>query len=153
MKRIISNIIFATVIAFGLVSCTKTDKNMEAIAGEWHWQGTEGGVEIDIWIGFNEDGTFELYQQIPGLADDDQGRYRRYDGTFTFDGTLLNGRYSDGTYWKHSYSVTVSGDRLKMDYVGEDYSLTYEKKAIPFNVRKYSTAPLKSMTEEPVPFL
>ena len=38
MKKIISNVIFATVVALGLISCEKTDPNLEKIAGEWYLQ-------------------------------------------------------------------------------------------------------------------
>ena len=47
MKKFISNLIFATFVALGLASCSKTDKNLEKLSGEWYWQGTEAGVELE----------------------------------------------------------------------------------------------------------
>lgn len=50
MKKFISALIFATVVAFGLVSCSKTDPNLEKISGEWYWQGTEQGVTLEVYL-------------------------------------------------------------------------------------------------------
>ena len=148
MRRFISILIFATIVALGLVSCTKTDKNVEKIAGEWHWQGTEADIEIEIYLAFHSDRSFDLFQKIG------EGAFRHYTGTFTYDGKTLSGVYSDKTSWRYSYEALVEGDNLTLNYIGEDKSLTYVRKNIPYTVRHHHTAPLKSVVEDDqIPFL
>lgn len=147
MKKFISNLIFATFVALGLASCTKTDKNLERLSGEWHWQGIEADVELDVYVAFQTDNTFELFQKIG------EGAFRHYSGTFTFDGKTLTGVYSDKTPWRYSYEVLLDGDNLTMNYIGEEKSITYVRQSIPFTVRHHYTEPLKSAADENVPFL
>lgn len=148
MKKFISNLIFATFVALGLASCTKTDKNLEKISGEWYWQGTEANVSLEVYLAFKTDNTFDIFQKIG------DGAFRHYTGTYTYDGVNLTGVYSDKTAWKYSYQAQVNGDNLVMNYVGEDKSLTYTRKNIPFTVRQHHTEPLKSsVAEEYLPFL
>ena len=146
MKKFIS-LIFATVVAFGLVSCSKTDPNLEKISAEWYWNSTEAGVDMEVYVAFHTDATFDLYQKLG------EGAFRHYTGTYTFDGVTLKGVYSDKTLWAHEYTVTLSGDSLTMTYVGKDVSITYVKKTIPFTVRHHNTAPLKSAADDFLPFL
>ena len=147
MKKFISTLIFATVVALGLVSCSKTDPNLEKISGEWYWQGTENGIALEVYLAFNTDGVFDLFQKLG------DGAFRHYTGTYTFDGVTLKGVYSDKTLWAHEYTVTLSADSLTMTYVGEDVSITYVKKTIPFTVRHHNTEPLKSAADDFLPFL
>ena len=147
MKKFISTLIFATVVALGLVSCSKTDPNLEKISGEWYWQGTEAGVSLEVYVAFNTEGAFDLFQKLG------DGAFRHYTGTYSYDGENLKGVYSDKTLWAHDYIATVSGDKLTMKYVGADVSITYVRKTIPFTVRHHHTSPLKSMAEDYVPFL
>ena len=147
MKKFISALIFATVVAFGLASCSKTDPNLEKISGEWYWQGTEQGVTLEVYLAFNTNGSFELYQKLG------DGAFRHYAGTYTFDGETLKGVYSDKTAWAHDYIVSLSGDNMTMTYVGKEVSITYVRKTIPFTVRHHHTEPLKSMADDYVPFL
>lgn len=151
MKKIISRLIFATVLALGLVACSKTDKNLEKIAGEWYLQ----EENVEVYVEFDEEGTFALYQNISVAEDDNTPRYRLYYGTFTYDGANLEGVYSDGTRWAYSYKADVSGDNLTMTFTdnGKEFVRTYVRKTIPFTVRKNCTEPLKSATGEVVPFL
>ena len=151
MKKIISNVIFATVVALGLISCEKTDPNLEKIAGEWYLQ----EENVEVYISFNTDGTFELYQNISVNEGTNAPRYRLYKGMFTYDGTLLKGVYSDDSQWAYTYQATVSGDNLTMAFTdnGKEFVRTYVRKSIPFTVRKNCTEPLKSSADEVVPFL
>ena len=151
MKKIISKLIFATVVALGLLSCSKTDKNLEKIAGEWCL--LEDNVEV--YVEFDTDGKFALYQNISVSEDGNTPRYRLYYGTFTYDGSKLDGVYSDGTRWAYSYQATISGNNLTMAFTdnGKEFVRTYVRKTIPFTVRKNCTEPLKSATGEVVPFL
>ena len=151
MKKIISKVIFATVVALGLIACEKTDKNLENIAGEWYLQ--EDNVEV--YIDFNSDGTFEMFQNISVNENGNNPRYRLYTGTFTYDGIFLTGVYSDKSQWAYSYQATVSGDNLTMTFTdkGKEFVRTYARKVIPFTVRKNCTEPLESSADEVVPFL
>ena len=146
MKKFIS-LIFATVVALGLSSCSKIDANLEKISGEWYWNSTEAGVDMEVYVAFHTDGVFELFQKLG------EGAFRHYTGTYTFDGETLKGIYSDKTAWAHDYIVTISGNNLTMKYVGEEVSITYVKKTIPFTVRHHHTAPLKSAADDFLPFL
>ena len=147
MKKFISNLIFATFVALGLASCSKTDKNLEKLSGEWYWQGTEAGVELEVYVAFEKDNTFDLFQRIG------EGAFRHYTGTFTYDGKTLSGVYSDKTAWMYNYEVVLEGDNLTLNYIGEEKSLTYVRKSIPFTVRQHHTEPLKSFADEYKPFL
>lgn len=147
MKKFISNLIFATFVALGLASCSKTDKNLEKLSGEWYWQGTEAGVELEVYVAFEKDNTFDLFQKIG------EGAFRHYTGTFTYDGKALSGVYSDKTAWMYSYEVVLEGDNLTLNYIGEEKSITYVRKSIPFTVRQHHTEPLKSAADEYKPFL
>ena len=147
MKKFISTLIFATVVALGLASCSKTDANLEKISGEWYWNSTEAGVDMEVYVAFHTDATFDLYQKLG------EGAFRHYTGTYSFDGENLKGVYSDRTAWSYDYIATVSGDNLTMKYVGTDVTITYVRKTIPFTVRHHHTTPLKSMADDYVPFL
>lgn len=151
MKKIISKLIFATVVALGLASCSKTDRNIDKIAGEWYFQ----EENVEVYVEFKADGTFALYQNISVTDGANDPRYRLYCGTFTYDGENLAGVYSDGARWAYSYQTTVSGDNLTMAFTdnGKEFVRTYVRKTIPFTVRKNCTEPLKSSAEEVVPFL
>ena len=109
MKKFISNLIFATFVALGLASCTKTDKNLEKISGEWYWQGTEANVSLEVYLAFKTDNTFDLFQKIG------DGAFRHYTGTYTYDGVNLSGVYSYKTPWKYAYQAQVNGDNLVMN--------------------------------------
>lgn len=151
MKKIISKVVFATIVALGLISCEKTDPNLKKIAGEWYLQEENAEVYID----FNSDGTFALFQNIALNEGMNAPRYRFYSGTFTYDGTLLIGVYSDNSKWAYTYQATVSGDNLTMTFTdnGKNYVRTYVRKPIPFTVRNSITEPLKSSADEVIPFL
>lgn len=151
MKKIISKIVFATVVALGLISCEKADQNLKKIAGEWYLQEENAEVYID----FNLDGTFALFQNISVNEGMNAPRYRFYSGTFTYDGTLLTGVYADKSQWAYTYQATVSGDNLIMTFTdnGKTFVRTYVRKSIPFTVRHNVTEPLKSSWDEIIPFL
>ena len=129
MKKFIS-LIFATVVALGLSSCSKTDANLEKISGEWYWNSTEAGVDMEVYVAFHTDATFDLYQKVG------EGPHYLYKGKYNFDGQVLTGTYSDYTPWAHDYNVTKSNGSLTLTSVAApDYSITFKKEAIPQSVR------------------
>ncbi|MGN1210535.1 MAG: hypothetical protein ACI4TM_02535 [Candidatus Cryptobacteroides sp.] len=109
-----------------LFSCTKDGVSADGIFGEWHCH----DLESDIYVSFSSDGVFGLYQQIG------EGRYRFYYGSWSFDGQVLSGNYSDGTGWGSSYSVSFEGsDRMTLTALnGSSEAVTYTRTSIPASV-------------------
>lgn len=98
------------------------------IVGEWHCEVDR--LEVDIYIGFNAAGTFELYQKIG------DGFYRKYTGTWKMDGNILSGSYSDDEVWGSSYVVSFDGDSKMTLEATEDphESYTYSRESIPSEI-------------------
>ena len=68
------------------------------ITGEWKLESAESlgenavvkaseTIEVSVYVAFEEDGTFELYQRL------DERRFKRYEGTWTLEGKILSGLY------------------------------------------------------------
>ena len=140
MKKILYTIIAVLAIA---TSCQKDDNRfMLNLVGQWHYAGTENGVEEDIWLEFTEDGTFEMYQKIGS------GPYWYSKGEYTVDleNRVLTGVYSDRYPWKYSYKIEAGTGTLQMTAVEiEGHTLTYTREAIPAEVRDKSV-PLTKAT-------
>lgn len=76
------------------------------ICGEWQltrW-GANQDTEIQVYMAFNEDNTFDLYQRLYSVV------WIHYTGTFSLDGTTLSGSYSDGEAWKRNYTVAYASE-------------------------------------------
>ena len=91
--------------------------------------------------------TFQLFQKVG------DGAFRRHIGTYTFDGTLLDGVYSDKTEWKEAKTVTIDGDVLTAVGVKTGETITYVRKLVPATVRYHYTDAVKSMALESEPWL
>lgn len=92
---------------FAVAACSDPEaEKLEKIVGEWHYSGTESGTGVDVYIGFSQDYTFELYQKIG------EGPHYLYKGKYKFDGEVLSGTYSDYTPWAHDYKVSKTGGSL-----------------------------------------
>lgn len=146
MKKIISKILFCTMALFAVAACSDPEaEKLEKIVGEWHYSGTESGVVIDVYVGFSQDYTFELYQKIG------DGAHHLYKGKYKFDGEILSGTYSDYTPWAHEYKVTRSGSSLTLASVASpDYSVTYKKESIPEAVRTHYMPATKTVSVAPI---
>jgi hypothetical protein len=97
MKRILY---IMAIIMLAVTSCKEQDPvktPAELICGDWH--STMLAVEGDIYASFASDGSFDLYQKIG------EGAYRLYTGSWTMNGNVISGKYSDGSDWSSSYSV------------------------------------------------
>lgn len=132
MKKVLlyAAAVFAIVCA---VSCRKEEKkinNADTIIGEWHC--TPEGLEADIYVAFDADGEFELYQKVG------EGRHRHYWGTYGIEGNTLSGTYSDGDPWGSSYSMEfVSDGEMKLTALnGSDEVTTYLREDIPAEVKE-----------------
>lgn len=146
MKKIISNILFCAIAVFAVAACSDPEaEKLEKIVGEWHYSGTESGVAIDVYIGFSQDYTFELYQKIG------DGPHYLYKGKYKFDGEVLSGTYSDYTPWAHDYKVSKSGGSLVLTSVADpEYSMTYAREAIPESVRTHYMPATKAVPVAPI---
>ena len=125
--------IMCAMAIFAFAACSdKGDGKLDKIVGEWHYAATESGVEVEVYIGFSANYTFELYQKLG------DGPHYRYAGKFTFDGEVLSGTYNDYTPWAHDYKVTKSGNTLELASTTDpDYTVKYTRKAIPEDVKTH----------------
>lgn len=129
MKKILA---FAALIAGLLFTGCKEKEDPLNIIGTWNLKtvqtkaATMGGQSVDVYIVFNEDNTFALYQKV-GAA----GRFSSYSGTWNLLESTLTGKYSDGKSWGSQYEVSQNEDRstLTLSSAGEDYS--YAKATLP----------------------
>lgn len=108
MKRFV-NIFVAAALVLGLAaSCEKAPSLTEGIVAEWQlteMTDYEASALPSIYIEFTADLNFVIYQKVGDVP-----RYRKYDGTYTVDGTVINGKYSDGEDWGSSYRAAFEAD-------------------------------------------
>lgn len=120
--------------------------NKGVLSGEWVltlWN--DAAPEFNVYIDFNDDNTFEIYQQVWSFD------YELYTGTYTITGDIVTGVYADGSDWACGYKFENSGNTLTM-YSQEDKSVTsvYEKCEIPAEIKAEATT---TRSAEVVPFL
>ena len=138
MKRII-NIIAALAAVCFATSCQKeetTAKLDTALVGEWHLastlvDGDELKGEVDVYLVFHSEGTFDLYQKTGSQKD----RYDLYTGTcISLDG-ILTGVYASGTPWGSSYKYKVTGSTLTLKSSDMLEEQIYEKESLPSDIK------------------
>lgn len=129
-----------------LTSCKKEMTLAEKIVGDWHCQATS--VDAEIYVTFTAEGTFALYQKIG------EGAFRLYNGTYTLAGTVLSGKYNDGSAWGASYEVT-SSDSDTLTLTAEGVVETYGRVTggIPEEVLASCVTVVKSNGISEIPFL
>ena len=129
-----------------LTSCRKEMTLEEKMVGHWHCPAVS--VDAEIYVTFDAEGTFALYQQIG------EGAFRLYNGRWELAGTSLSGRYNDGTPWGASYEV-VSPDDNTLTLTAEGVSETYRRIAdgIPEEVLASCVTVVRSADAVTVPFL
>ncbi len=129
-----------------LTSCKKEMTLAEKIVGDWHCQATS--VDAEIYVTFTAEGTFALYQKIG------EGAFRLYNGTYTLAGTVLSGKYNDGSAWGASYEVT-SSDSDTLTLTAEGVVETYGRVTggIPEEVLASCITVVKSNGISEIPFL
>ena len=147
MKKIIY--MFLAAAMFVLAGCKEKDEVQHNIVGEWYFSDQESGQDIEIFVAFNIDRTFDLYQKIG------EGYPRHLTGTYEVDRTLVSGMYSDRTPWASDYNVSfVDGNMIMTSTTVEGYSVRYLKKRIPDEIRDLAVDMTKSgISEEALPFL
>ena len=62
MKKILYMLLAVMMTAF--TACREKDEVQHRIVGEWHFAEEEAGQQIEIYIAFNSNFTFDLYQKI-----------------------------------------------------------------------------------------
>lgn len=132
-------------IACGDKNGGKTELTLEQkLIGEWH--STTLAISADIYIDFNEDKTFELYQQIG------EGAHRLYRGTWNLEGDILTGKYNDGEDWAAAYLIVIDGKTLTMTSQNDAAeTAVYEKTEIPAEIEDTCEIVVKSTdTASPV---
>ena len=128
MKTIFKFILALSVFA-AAVSCGEKDNGpavSEKIVAEWHLVGVSGMTSVpQVYVNFSQDLSFELYQKVG------EGRYRKYEGTYTVAGSVVSGQYSDGEKWGSDYKASFEGDNMVLTAQnGSEEACTYEKKAL-----------------------
>lgn len=124
-------------------------ENSGSIVGEWGLTTFNNSTEAKprIYMIFNEDNTFELYQQLYSVV------WVRYNGTFTLEGTTLSGVYADGTPWGGNYVVAYSQSpkkiRLTRESDNKDVSI-YDATEVPTDILDEARDPeaVRSVTIE-----
>ena len=145
MKTIVNKILLVAAAVLVFASCTKSDvAAVKKIAGDWYYETVESATSIQVYVTLSKDMTFDLYQKIG------DGAFRRRTGTYTFDGTIIDGVYSDKTNWKEAKYVTVDGDVLVMAGVETGETITYVRKLVPATVRYHYSDALKSVVDDTV---
>jgi uncharacterized protein (TIGR03066 family) len=128
MKKLL--IMLAALTLICVTGCKKENKKVDyksAIVGQWHCAPAD--MDADIYVEFEKEGNFSLYQQVG------EGRYRKYTGSWTCEGNTLSGVYTDGTPWGSSYQMELNADTLTMTALnGSNEVMTYVKQSIPDEV-------------------
>lgn len=109
----------------------------ELICGEWH--STSLSVGGDVYLDFNEDKTFEMYQKIG------EGAYRLYRGEWDLEEDILTGKYNDGENWAASYEASIDGQKLTLTSNNDAAEKTeYASCTIPEEVKSKCETVVKS---------
>ena len=72
--------------------------------GEWKlttWNNSEA-LPFGVYLRLNEDNTFDIYQHTYTVL------WVHYYGTFSLEGSKLQGTYSDGQSWSGTYTIEYS---------------------------------------------
>lgn len=150
MKRLIY--IFVAMLMVVTTSCKKETPatnvdNGAKLVGEWHC--TPEQMDVDIYVEFCNDSTFNLYQKIG------EGRHRCYSGTWSVKKNTLSGTYTDGTVWGSSYTIAFT-DSNNMTLTAENGSnevMTYVRESIPSDIIDGSITTRSAEESEAKPIL
>lgn len=150
MKKLFVKILALLALAAAFAGCKKDDGAPETgrIVGEWHYaNGQTGAAQIDVYLAFDANSTFAVYQKIG------EGAYRRYTGTYTLEGNALTGVYSNGDPWASGYTVNIEADgSLCLTSAADpNYVVKYSPSQIPAEVLNHYDDDTKAEAE--LPFL
>lgn len=106
------------------------------ITGQWELIDIEtkaaqiGDAEIEVYIEFKKDNTFNLWQMIGA------GRFEKMTGTWILNQNVLSGKYSDGKAWGANYEVGIESGNLVMTETKQDIqTYIYRKCTIPSDIQ------------------
>jgi hypothetical protein len=113
MKKI--SIIALLALTLMLSGCTKTTKKdlYSQIIGEWELVGystksvTVGDQKVSVSVSFSSYQTTNAFVMYQTVGD---SYIKQYSGTWDLTDNVLSGKYSDGTAWGNTYSVSISDD-------------------------------------------
>ena len=134
----------AALCALAFVGCGKEKDapkvdNAAKVVGEWHC--APEGLDVDVYVAFATEGTFDEYQRIG------EGRYRHYAGTWSVNKSVLSGAYADGTEWGSSYTLSFDGETMTLTAKNDSAeAITYTKVTIPAEVKNEAIEPLGTET-------
>lgn len=133
-----ARIILFAVLAMIVAACggKNDEKKGLDISGQWELIDIEtkaaqiGEAEIEVYIEFNKDNTFNLWQMIGA------GRFEKMTGTWTLNQNVLSGKYSDKKDWGTTYDVAVESGNLVMTEMktGKETCI-YRKCTIPSDIQ------------------
>lgn len=133
-----ARIILFAVLAMIVAACggKNDEKKGLDISGQWELIDIEtkaaqiGEAEIQVYIEFNKDNTFNLWQMIGA------GRFEKMTGTWTLNQNVLSGKYSDKKDWGTTYDVAVESGNLVMTEMktGKETCI-YRKCTIPSDIQ------------------
>ena len=125
------------VMLLALVGCESNKGNKGSnVAGEWQLvQWNDATPEFNVYIDFNADGTFEMYQQVWSFD------YEYFAGNYTIADDIVTGTYTDGSNWLCGYKFLCEGDSLTL-YSQEDTFVVsiYTRCEIPAEIKEEATA-------------
>ena len=144
MKNILK-FAFACVVALAVVACGENNKPQtpsikKQIVNEWHLVESplfdKNTTDIiDIYIVFNSDLTFTLYQKDLNTPI----YYNVYNGSYLIKDDVITGKYSDGKSWAASngYKVSVDAEgKLTMINVDNTSDISvYAAEVVPEDVK------------------
>ena len=107
MKRIVNIFIAALLVSFA-TSCEKEAKVGKGLVAEWklvEMTGYEASELPEVYIEFTSADEFVIYQKVGDVA-----RFRRYNGTYSVDGSIVSGKYSDKKAWGSDYRASLEAD-------------------------------------------
>lgn len=121
MKKILAILL---VSAIAVVSCRKEPVlTSDSLYGIWHLVsidadpvGTKSFSDaegLDVWMNL-QGSSFVLYQKAGSNTS-----YNQFEGTWSLSGTMISGKYADGSLWASSYEVFLDGDYLTLSTASE----------------------------------
>lgn len=141
MRRLLYIMMLALAV---VATACKKEKAPEDITpklyGEWHCE--PDSFSADVYVAFNADGSFDLYQLIG------EGRYRYYAGSWYVKGKTLSGIYADESAWGSDYTMALPDvDTITLTATnGSEEVMTYRRCEIPASVKEESTT-MRSSTD------
>ncbi len=152
MKNFYRIILAISVLTLSVSCGKKGDEGpvvSDKIVAEWHLLSVSGMSSVpQVYVEFAKDLSFELYQKIG------EGRYRKYEGTYTVAGDVVSGTYADGVKWGSGYKASFDGEKLVLTAQNVSAEVcTYEKKALSETDKADALLVTKSLEEDCPRFL